>query len=45
MTHDDATSKMYQRELGALDFDKGPSAGMTMLEMPGGGMKDVPADH
>lgn len=45
MTHDKAAARMYQRELGALDWDEGPSAGLVLLEMPGGGMKDVPADH
>lgn len=45
MTHDKAAAKMYQRELGALDWDQGPSAGLVLLEMPGGGVKDVPEDH
>ncbi|KAK5987786.1 Putative acetyltransferase [Cladobotryum mycophilum] len=45
MTHDKAAAKMYQRELGALDWDEGPSAGLVLLEMPGGGVKDVPEDH
>ncbi|GJN84110.1 GNAT family N-acetyltransferase [Purpureocillium lilacinum] len=45
MTHDKAAARMYQRELGAVDFDKGPSAGLVMLEMGGKGMKDVPDEH
>ncbi|KJZ74624.1 hypothetical protein HIM_05974 [Hirsutella minnesotensis 3608] len=45
MTSDKAAARMYQRELGAVDFDKGPSAGLVLLEMGGRGMKDVPADH
>lgn len=45
MTHDKAAARMYQRELGAVDFDQGPSAGLVVLEMGGRGQKDVPADH
>lgn len=45
MTHDKSAAKMYQRELGALDWDQGPSAGLVLLEMPGGGVKDIPEDH
>ncbi|KAJ4158616.1 uncharacterized protein LMH87_009134 [Akanthomyces muscarius] len=45
MTHDSAAARMYQRELGALGFDEGPSAGLVVLEMPGNGVKDVPEDH
>ncbi|KAL7924172.1 hypothetical protein ACQKWADRAFT_22162 [Trichoderma austrokoningii] len=45
MTHDQSAAKMYQRELGALDWDQGPSAGLVLLEMPGGGVKDIPEDH
>ncbi|PNP51530.1 hypothetical protein THARTR1_07786 [Trichoderma harzianum] len=45
MTHDQAAAKMYQRELKALDWDQGPSAGLVLLEMPGGGVKDIPEDH
>lgn len=45
MTHDQAAARMYQRTLGAVDFDKGPSAGLVMLEMGGKGQKDVPAGH
>ncbi|OAA51662.1 Acyl-CoA N-acyltransferase [Metarhizium rileyi] len=45
MTHDKAAARMYQRTLGAVDFDKGPSAGMVMLEMGGKGQKDVPEEH
>ncbi|KAK2613040.1 hypothetical protein QQS21_000969 [Conoideocrella luteorostrata] len=45
MTHDDAAARMYQRTLGAVNFDKGPSAGLVMLEMGGKGQKDTPADH
>lgn len=45
MTHDKSAAKMYQRELGALDWDQGPSAGLVLLEMPGGGVKDLPEDH
>ncbi|KAM4063104.1 acetyltransferase (GNAT) family protein [Hirsutella rhossiliensis] len=45
MTHDKAAARMYQRELGAVDFDQGPSAGLVLLEMGGRGKKDVPADH
>ncbi|RCI09926.1 hypothetical protein L249_8610 [Ophiocordyceps polyrhachis-furcata BCC 54312] len=46
MTHDKAAARMYKRELGAVDFDEGPSAGLVLLEMGGRGMKDVPPeDH
>ncbi|KAI5467681.1 hypothetical protein BGZ63DRAFT_410576 [Mariannaea sp. PMI_226] len=45
MTHDDAAARMYKRELGVLDFDKGPSAGLVVLEMPGPAEKPVPANH
>ncbi|OAQ74059.1 GNAT family N-acetyltransferase [Pochonia chlamydosporia 170] len=45
MTHDKAAARMYQRTLGAVDFDKGPSAGLVMLEMGGKGQKDVPDEH
>ncbi|KOS23026.1 hypothetical protein ESCO_003750 [Escovopsis weberi] len=45
MTSDKAAAKMYQRELGALEWDEGPSAGLVLLEMPGRGVKDVPEDH
>ncbi|KYK55106.1 GNAT family N-acetyltransferase [Drechmeria coniospora] len=43
MTHDESAAKMYQRELGAVDFDDGPSAGLVLLEMGGKGQKDPPA--
>ncbi|OAQ95710.1 hypothetical protein LLEC1_04036, partial [Akanthomyces lecanii] len=39
------TLAIYSRELGALGFDEGPSAGLVVLEMPGNGVKDVPEDH
>ncbi|KAF4595892.1 Acyl-CoA N-acyltransferase [Ophiocordyceps camponoti-floridani] len=42
MTHDKDAARMYTRELGAVDFDKGPSAGLVLLEMGGKGQKDVP---
>ncbi|EFY91329.1 hypothetical protein J3459_006713 [Metarhizium acridum] len=45
MTSDKAAARMYQRTLGAVDFDKGPSAGLVMLEMGGKGQKDVPDEH
>ncbi|EXV05666.1 acetyltransferase (GNAT) domain protein [Metarhizium robertsii] len=45
MASDKAAARMYQRTLGAVDFDKGPSAGMVMLEMGGKGQKDVPDEH
>ncbi|KND88201.1 hypothetical protein TOPH_07248 [Tolypocladium ophioglossoides CBS 100239] len=45
MTHDKAAARMYQRELGAVDFDEGPSAGLVLLEMGGRGQKDLPEDH
>ncbi|KAG5988139.1 hypothetical protein E4U43_004829 [Claviceps pusilla] len=45
MTHDQAAARMYQRTLGAVDFDKGPSAGLVVLEMGGRGQKDVPESH
>jgi GNAT superfamily N-acetyltransferase len=45
MTHDKAAAKMYERELGALPFDEGPSAGLVLLEVPGSSAKDVPEDH
>lgn len=45
MTHDKAASKMYKQTLGAVDFDKGPSAGLVLLEMGGTGQKEVPEDH
>jgi len=45
MTHDDKAARMYEATLGAVDFDKGPSAGLTMLEMAGQAEKGVPKDH
>nr|WHA27465.1 putative N-acyltransferase [Sesquicillium sp.] len=45
MTHDEAASRMYEATLGAVDFDKGPSAGMKMLEMGGKAEKLIPKDH
>ncbi|KAG5956259.1 hypothetical protein E4U57_002743 [Claviceps arundinis] len=45
MAQDQAAAQMYQRTLGAVDFDKGPSAGLVMLEMGGRGQKNVPEDH
>ncbi|KAK3191408.1 hypothetical protein K4F52_002619 [Lecanicillium sp. MT-2017a] len=45
MTDNSATARMYQRELEAMPYDEGPSAGLVMLEMAGNGVKDVPADH
>ncbi|KAF4504924.1 hypothetical protein G6O67_008313 [Ophiocordyceps sinensis] len=45
MTHDKAAARMYQRELGAVEFDQGPSAGLVLLEMGGRAQKDVPPDH
>ena len=45
MTHDQTAARMYEKTLGAVDFDKGPSAGLVMLEMEGRGSRDVPADH
>lgn len=45
MTHDQAAARMYERELGVVSFDKGPSAGLVMLEMGGRGKKAVPEEH
>lgn len=45
MTHDKSAAKMYERTLGAVDFDKGPSKGLVMLEMGGKAQKDLPAGH
>lgn len=45
MTHDKAAAKMYERTLGAVDFDKGPSKGLAMLEMAGRAEKGVPEGH
>ncbi|CAG9989708.1 hypothetical protein V2G26_011515 [Clonostachys chloroleuca] len=45
MANDRASARMYERDLGALEFDKGPSAGLIMLEMPGRAEKGVPKDH
>ncbi|PHH67864.1 hypothetical protein CDD80_453 [Ophiocordyceps camponoti-rufipedis] len=45
MTHDKDAARMYTRELGAVDFDKGPSAGLVLLEMGGRGQKDVPEEE
>lgn len=45
MTHDKAAARMYEATLGAVEFDKGPSAGMTMLEMAGRAEKLIPKDH
>jgi ribosomal protein S18 acetylase RimI-like enzyme len=42
MTHDQAAARLYRRELGAMDFEKGPSAGLVMLEMPGPAEKPTP---
>ncbi|VUC27489.1 unnamed protein product [Clonostachys rosea] len=45
MANDKISARMYERDLGALEFDKGPSAGLIMLEMPGRAEKGVPKDH
>lgn len=45
MTHDESAARLYKRELGALDFDDGPSAGLVVLEMPGPAEKATPACH
>lgn len=45
MTHDRGAARLYKRELGAVDFDKGPSAGMVVLEVPGPAEKPIPQDH
>lgn len=45
MTSDKATARLYERELGAIDFDKGPSAGMLIQEVPGAKEKKVPENH
>lgn len=45
MTHDTAATKMYERTLGAVDFDQGPSAGLSMLEMAGRAEKGLPDGH
>lgn len=45
MTHDKAAARMYETTLGAVDFDKGPSAGMSLLEMAGKAEKGIPKDH
>jgi ribosomal protein S18 acetylase RimI-like enzyme len=42
MTHDQAAARLYQRELGAQEFEKGPSAGLVMLEMAGPAEKPAP---
>lgn len=42
MTHDNAAARLYKRELGAVDFDEGPSAGLVVLEMAGPAEKAVP---
>ncbi|KAH7239170.1 putative GNAT family N-acetyltransferase [Fusarium tricinctum] len=42
MTHDQAAARLYQRELGAQEFEKGPSAGLVMLEMAGPAEKPTP---
>ncbi|CAM1506475.1 Fc.00g061160.m01.CDS01 [Cosmosporella sp. VM-42] len=45
MTHDHAAARLYKRELGAVEFDKGPSAGLVVLEMPGPAEKPTPTKH
>ncbi|KAF4980119.1 hypothetical protein FZEAL_3809 [Fusarium zealandicum] len=45
MTHDQAAARLYRRELGALEFEKGPSAGLVVLEMPGPAEKPTPKQH
>ncbi|KAI6779431.1 uncharacterized protein J7T54_005245 [Emericellopsis cladophorae] len=45
MTHDQPAADMYKKTLGAVDFEKGPSAGLTMLEMAGRAEKGLPEDH
>lgn len=45
MTHDDGAASMYRRELGAVDFDKGHSAGLLILEMEGSASKPSPKHH
>ncbi|KAK7426051.1 hypothetical protein QQZ08_007499 [Neonectria magnoliae] len=45
MTHDDAAARMYKRELGAVNFNEGPSAGLALLELPGPAEKPTPKNH
>jgi ribosomal protein S18 acetylase RimI-like enzyme len=45
MTDNERTARMYKQELGAVDFDKGPSAGLVLLEMQGRVKKTVPDGH
>ncbi|KAH8722170.1 hypothetical protein BGZ61DRAFT_492537 [Ilyonectria robusta] len=45
MTHDESAARMYKRELGALDFEEGPSAGLVLLELPGPAEKPTPTHH
>jgi GNAT superfamily N-acetyltransferase len=45
MTDNETTAEMYKRELGAVDFDKGPSAGLILLELEGNSCKQVPEGH
>ncbi|KAF7542695.1 hypothetical protein G7046_g10125 [Stylonectria norvegica] len=45
MTHDHSAANMYKRELGAVDFDEGPSAGLVVLELPGPAEKPIPKHH
>jgi ribosomal protein S18 acetylase RimI-like enzyme len=42
MTETEHAAELYKRKLGVLDFDKGPSAGLFMYEMPGNGCKALP---
>ncbi|KFA61071.1 hypothetical protein S40285_06352 [Stachybotrys chlorohalonatus IBT 40285] len=43
MTENTDKAKLYEKELGAVPLDKGPSAGFFMYEMPGNGSK-LPLD-
>lgn len=45
MTHDDSAARMYKRELGAVNFNEGPSAGLVLLELPGPAEKPTPKKH
>ncbi|KAF4122159.1 Acetyltransferase (GNAT) family [Geosmithia morbida] len=45
MTHDEAAARMYKSTLGAVHFDDGPSAGLTVLEMAGRAEKPIPKQH
>lgn len=45
MAGDESAARMYRRELGAVNIEDGPSAGLVLLEMPGKAEVALPDGH